>query len=122
MQALESFEEQLAEQIALHHNLYDPGHKYYKNPHVSIKSWQEIAAALQTEPDKCREKWKQLRDRYVRAKKKFNSKSSQPARPARTPPLLKSLSWLDGYVKHRNAVTRYTIEVRDAITSSCAEK
>lgn len=122
MQALESFEEQLAEQIALHHNLYDPGHKYYKNPHVSIKSWQEIAAALQTEPDKCREKWKQLRDRYVRAKKKFNSKSSQPARPARTPPLLKSLSWLDGYVKHRNAVTRYTIEVRDAITSSWAEK
>lgn len=122
MAALESFEEQLAEQIALHHNLYDPGHKYYKNPHVSIKSWQEIAAALQTEPDKCREKWKQLRDRYVRAKKKFTSKSGQPARPARTPPLLKSLSWLDGYVKHRNAVTRYTIEVRDAITSSCAEK
>ncbi|XP_026016016.1 transcription factor Adf-1-like [Astatotilapia calliptera] len=120
MQALESFEEQLAEQIALHHNLYDPGHKYYKNPHVSIKSWQEIAAALQTEPDKCREKWKQLRDRYVRAKKKFNSKSSQPARPARTPPLLKSLSWLDGYVKHRNAVTRYTIESPEDFSSSPA--
>lgn len=121
MAALDRFDEQLAEQVVLYPNLYDPGHKFYKNQQVNLTSWREIALKLDIDAEKCRYKWKQLRDRFVRASKKAKCCRNGDAGHSKTQPLLESLSWLEDFVKHKTTELSYWTESPECSSSGPRE-
>ncbi|KAL2093116.1 hypothetical protein ACEWY4_010428 [Coilia grayii] len=57
--------------------LYDTRDKYYKDKRVNQRAWEEIATTLnEDDPDKCAKRWKQLRDEFVRSRRKRPSSGS----------------------------------------------
>ena len=69
LQMAEPFEEQLVENVRNYKHLYDTSMALHSAKHASENSWREIATILATDADTCKKKWKQIRDRYVRARK-----------------------------------------------------
>lgn len=109
------FDERLAEEVKQYRHLYDSSTRDYKDSLAAASSWQEIAQTVGLEEQICRVKWKNLRDRYVRAKRKMKPKSGDPS-GAKEPPILQSLSWLSEFVKHRETETNF---LRQKVNTEC---
>ncbi|XP_062381232.1 transcription factor Adf-1-like [Sardina pilchardus] len=93
------FEERLCEEVRRYPHLYNPSLKQYKDLQACNKSWREISQTLGREEFLCRNKWKYLRDRFVKAKKKLRGRSSDDGN---VPRMFSLLSWLTDYVNHRD--------------------
>ncbi|XP_044198911.1 zinc finger protein 345-like isoform X2 [Thunnus albacares] len=93
-----SFEERLCEEIRRYPHLYNSSLKEYKDSQLLLNSWREIAQTLGRDETACRQKWKYLRDRYVRAKRKLKGRNGRVAYP---PPIITKLDWLADFIKHR---------------------
>lgn len=74
------------------HNVAD---RDYKSKETTAHSGRKIGRILEEDPNRCREKWKQLRDKFARLKKRIKTKSRDPGPPAHS----LMLSWLEGFVK-----------------------
>lgn len=59
---MEQLEERLADKVSRHKHLCDAIDKYYKYQEITANSWREIGKTLEKDPDRCKEKWKQLQD------------------------------------------------------------
>ncbi|XP_028426300.1 zinc finger protein 37-like isoform X2 [Perca flavescens] len=94
-----SFEEQLCEEVRRYPHLYDRSVKECNDSQMTLNSWQQIAQTLGKSETACRQKWKSVRDRYVRAKKKLEGGSSKTGRIAY---IISMLDWLSGFIKHRS--------------------
>ncbi|XP_062274728.1 uncharacterized protein LOC133980142 isoform X2 [Scomber scombrus] len=104
---MNTFEKQLAEIIHEHPNLYDQSRRDYKDNLKAYMSWKEIALAMGKSEEAVKLKWKNLRDKFCKAKKRM-AKRNQPLltddensveRPV--PVLYNQLAWLTPYVKPR---------------------
>ncbi|XP_045072080.1 zinc finger protein 585A-like isoform X2 [Coregonus clupeaformis] len=100
------FEENLIEEVRRYTNLYNTSLKDYKDFTMTNNSWKEIAQTLRVEEQICRTKWKNLRDRYVRLRRKMKGKSGDAASGIQ-PQILTTLSWLSGFIKHKETESNY---------------
>ncbi|KAG8127512.1 hypothetical protein E2320_014468, partial [Naja naja] len=72
----------------------------------------EIGRTLEEDPNRGREKWKQLRDNFVRLTKRMKTKSRDPGPPAHCI----MLSWLEGLIK--NWETQANVNEQDSLDSA----
>lgn len=93
------FEERLCEEVRRYPLLYNPTLKEYKEIQACNNAWREISEAVGREEILCRNKWKYLRDRFVKAKKKLRGRKADSGN---VPRMFSLLSWLTDYVSHRD--------------------
>ncbi|XP_058026775.1 zinc finger protein 354C-like isoform X2 [Ahaetulla prasina] len=93
---MEQLEERLAREVRRYQPLHDVTDRDCKSQEATAHSWREIGRTLEEDPNRCSEKWKQLRDEFVRLKKRMKTKSRDPGLPAHSI----MLSWLEEFVKH----------------------
>ncbi|XP_070822369.1 uncharacterized protein [Chaetodon trifascialis] len=100
-------EKKLADLIREHPNLYDQTRRDYKDNLRGHLSWKEIADSMGKSEEEVKLKWKNLRDKFCKAKKRMAKRSfplltdddSPAERPV--PVLFSQLAWLSVYVKPR---------------------
>ncbi|XP_062847653.1 uncharacterized protein LOC134310067 [Trichomycterus rosablanca] len=66
----------------------------------------------------CKKAWKNIRDRYVKAKKKSHGRSGDPGGNKHVSPILVELGWLSQFVKHRSTDTNLEREAENTELSS----
>ncbi|XP_017274174.1 uncharacterized protein LOC108237339 [Kryptolebias marmoratus] len=99
---MDEFEEQLAEAVRKHSHLYNCSNQTYKDIQMAKNSWMEIAQLLCTEETVCRKRWRALRDKFAKAKRRVQKRTSRrPYGKKSVPELYTALQWLDVYVKNR---------------------
>ncbi|XP_028426304.1 zinc finger and SCAN domain-containing protein 12-like isoform X2 [Perca flavescens] len=89
------FEKELCEEVRRYPQLYDSSK--YRGHRTTSNAWQQIAQTLGRSELICRQKWKCLRDRYVKAKKKLKGGSGKASRSA-TAYIISMLDWLSGFI------------------------
>ncbi|XP_074522216.1 uncharacterized protein LOC141787593 [Halichoeres trimaculatus] len=113
---MNAMEKKLADLIREHPNLYDKSRRDYKDSLKGHVSWKEIADNMGKSEEEVKLKWKNLRDKFCKAKKRMAKRSfpaltdeENPAdRPV--PALYHQLGWLSAYVKPRAGAMRETDE------------
>lgn len=98
---MDSFQAKLAKQVRQYKHLYDPSSRDYRDIDMAMYAWNEIATTLGKDEAFCRKVWKNMRDRFVRAKKKIYVKTSHRRRIRLIPTILIELDWLSQFTKHR---------------------
>ncbi|XP_042269196.1 uncharacterized protein LOC122988384 [Thunnus albacares] len=104
---MNTFEKKLADMIHEHPNLYDQSRRDYKDNLKAHVSWKEIAESMGKSEEAVKLKWKNLRDKFCKAKKRMAKRNVPPLtddenpveRPV--PVLYNQLAWLTAYVKPR---------------------
>lgn len=104
------------EEVRKHNNLYDSSSMLYKDGPMTHNSWSEISRNTGLDVAECMKRWKNLRDKYVRRRKKKAAKS-EPG-PQRVPPYYSFMAWLEPYVKHRKGDSSYQETVRVVLMSN----
>ncbi|XP_071652264.1 uncharacterized protein [Temnothorax longispinosus] len=84
--------------------LWDFKNKEYRDNVVKKKLWCQVAQELNVTDEFVKNRWRQLRDRYIKEKKKSVTKSGQAAHHFFPWPLMASLSFLSDVVEPRNFV------------------
>lgn len=97
---MHDIEERLVEEIRKYEHLYDSSSPDYKDSQMVADAWCEISEAVGLSVTECTKRWKNLRDKYVRLRKKqaLNGDIGRKKVPA----FYLCLSWLAPYVKHRD--------------------
>lgn len=107
---MNTVEKKLADLIRDHPNLYDQSRRDYKDNLKGHLSWTEIADGMGKSEEEVKLKWKNLRDKFCKAKKRAANKRSGPPPPPvddegpaerPVPALLGQLAWLGAHVKPR---------------------
>lgn len=104
---MNTFEKKLADMIHEHPHLYDQSRRDYKDNLKTHMSWKEIALAMGMSEEAVKLKWKNLRDKFCKAKKRMAKRNPLPLtddeNPAErpVPVLYNQLVWLTAYVKPR---------------------
>ncbi|XP_037650452.1 uncharacterized protein LOC119503033 [Sebastes umbrosus] len=104
---MNTVEKKLADLIREHPNLYDQSRRDYKDNLKGHLSWRDIADSMGKSEEEVKLKWKNLRDKFCKAKKRLAKRSfslladddNPLERPV--PVLYHQLAWLSGYVKPR---------------------
>ncbi|XP_034437398.1 uncharacterized protein LOC117759405 [Hippoglossus hippoglossus] len=105
---MNAVERRLAELVHERPNLYDQSRQDYKDAVKGHESWGEVAGAMGRPEYEVRIKWKNLRDKFCKAKKRMTRRNcplldeeenGAVERPA--PALLHQLLWLSDFVKPR---------------------
>lgn len=102
---MNTVEKKLADLIREHPNLYDQSRQDYKDNMKGHTSWKEIADNMGKTEEEVKLKWKNLRDKFCKAKKRMAKRNlprltddeNPVERPV--PVLYNQLSWLNAYVK-----------------------
>nr|XP_033485995.1 glycoprotein gp100-like [Epinephelus lanceolatus] len=68
--------------------------------------WRQISGNIGLDMADCLKRWKNLRDKYVRLRKKLASRSGDPG-GKKVPTFYTFLSWLAPHVKHRETESNY---------------
>lgn len=97
---MEQIEERLITEVKKYEHLYNSSCKDYKDSKISYNSWREIAHNIGLDATECMKRWKNLRDKYVRRRRKMACRSEDPDE-RRAPAFYAHLSWLEPHVKHR---------------------
>ncbi|XP_054475341.1 uncharacterized protein LOC129107807 [Anoplopoma fimbria] len=98
-------EKKLADLIREHPNLYDQSRRDYKDNLKGHLSWRDIADNMGKSEEEVKLKWKNLRDKFCKAKKRLakrhlpllTDEENPVERPV--PVLYNQLAWLSAYVK-----------------------
>ncbi|XP_070762437.1 transcription factor Adf-1-like [Enoplosus armatus] len=103
---MNTIEKKLADLIRDHPNLYDQTRRDYKDNLKGHLSWKEIADNMGKPEEEVKLKWKNLRDKFCKAKKRMAKRNfpltddeNPVERPV--PVLYNQLAWLSHYVKPR---------------------
>ncbi|XP_029971093.1 uncharacterized protein LOC115405610 [Salarias fasciatus] len=97
---MEQIEERLITEVRKYEHLYNSSCRDYKDSKMTYNSWREIAHGIGLDAAECMKRWKNLRDKYVRRRKKMACRS-EDADDRRAPAFYEYLSWLEPHVKHR---------------------
>ncbi|XP_073320693.1 uncharacterized protein [Pagrus major] len=104
---MNTVEKKLADLIRQHPNLYDQSRRDYKDNMKGHVSWKEIAENMGKSEEELKLKWKNLRDKFCKAKKRMAKRNfsllTDDENPVERPiPVLyNQLAWLSAYVKPR---------------------
>ncbi|XP_056447321.1 LIM domain-binding protein 3-like [Gadus chalcogrammus] len=99
-------QELLSEAVRQYEHLYNPSLDGYKDTQMCSNSWDEIASNMGMPVGVCVNKWKSIRDKYVREKKAMQSRSGDAGGKGVSPWFI-SLSWLGVHIKHRATCSNY---------------
>uniref|UniRef100_A0A1A8DXG0 Transcription factor Adf-1 n=1 Tax=Nothobranchius kadleci TaxID=1051664 RepID=A0A1A8DXG0_NOTKA len=97
----------LAELIREHPNLYDHSRLDYKESFKGHLSWNEIAVAMEKSDEEVTLIWKNLRDKFSKAKKRLVKRTSHRPNDNGSqvenlvPELFHQMAWLSAFVQHR---------------------
>ncbi|XP_078107051.1 uncharacterized protein LOC144518321 isoform X2 [Sander vitreus] len=104
---MNTIEKKLADLIREHPNLYDQSRRDYKDNLKGHLSWRDIADDMGKSEEEVKLKWKNLRDKFCKAKKRMAKRSSplltgdENLVEKPVPVLYHQLAWLSAYVKPR---------------------
>lgn len=104
-------EKKLAHLVRQHPNLYNHARQDYKDNlrgHLSLK---EIAGNMGKTEDEVKLIWKNLRDKFCKAKRRMGSRRRDSLLERPGPVLLVQLSWLNPFIKPKGTVLGETHEV-----------
>ncbi|XP_055076355.2 uncharacterized protein [Misgurnus anguillicaudatus] len=104
---MDQVEERLAEEVRKYVHLYDTTSSHYKDAQMASNSWREIVENMGLEKTECLKRWKNMRDKFVRLRKKLGSARSGDPGGKKVPALYIFLSWLEPHVKHRQTESNY---------------
>lgn len=96
-----ALDERLCEVVRRYPHIYNSSLKGHKDVLRCTETWKEIAQTLGKDESFCRQRWKYLRDRYVKAKRKTGGKGGDASGSDRSPHIMTMLSWLSSFVRHR---------------------
>lgn len=103
---MEQFEERLIAEVRKYEHLYNSSCKDYKDSKISYNSWREIGHNIGMDATDCMKRWKNLRDKYVRRRRKMACRSGDPEGRS-APAFYAHLSWLEPHVKHREKESKF---------------
>lgn len=95
---MSNFERTLSENVRRHRIIYDPNLHDHGDLELTQNAWNDISAATGKNEAVCRKAWKNLRDKFVRIKRKIHTSSKDPGSYRK---IVAELGWLCQYVKHR---------------------
>ncbi|CAK6979878.1 transcription factor Adf-1-like [Scomber scombrus] len=90
---MDQVEERLIEEVRRYEHLYNSSSKNYKDSQMANNSWREISNNTGVAVVDCMKRWKNLRDKYVRLRKKHSRRSGDPG-GQKVPAFYHFLSWL----------------------------
>ncbi|KAF4518813.1 hypothetical protein B566_EDAN008142 [Ephemera danica] len=96
----------LIEAVKGHPVLYDPSITGYKDHRTKESMWEIVGAEVDGLSDDCRNRWRALRDRFVREKKALllgQKESTFTGRKPKTWPLIDAMSFLWEFIMHRSS-------------------
>ncbi|XP_038058020.1 uncharacterized protein LOC119729508 [Patiria miniata] len=103
--------------------LYDPTARNYRDPEIVTDAWREIAKAIgANEWTECKERWRKLRDAYVKVKKSSTYQPIGNKKPI-TWVHYEDMSFLADHIKHRGNEKRGTkrsLDVEDEMQDASA--
>ncbi|KAG5269777.1 hypothetical protein AALO_G00206000 [Alosa alosa] len=97
---MHDIEERLVEEIRKYEHLYDSSSPDYKDSQMVADAWCEISEIVGLSVTECTKRWKNLRDKYVRLRKRHATNGDIGRK--KVPAFYLCLSWLAPYVKHRD--------------------
>nr|XP_039250081.1 transcription factor Adf-1-like [Styela clava] len=113
-----SFEELLINEMKSRPCLYDMSRHDYRDVNIKSNNWAEIGALLHVTGQQAREKWKALRDRFVKMKNKNEStmKSGAPGGVSTNKwHLFEHMTFLDSFVQHRKTSSNLELVTLSAV-------
>ncbi|XP_029372282.1 uncharacterized protein LOC115052351 [Echeneis naucrates] len=99
-------EKRLIEEVRKYEHLYNSSSPHYKDCQMTQNSWREISRKIGLDLVDCLKRWKNLRDKYVRLRKKLAIRRGEPG-GGKVPAFYNRLSWLAPHVKHREMESIY---------------
>ncbi|KAL1516311.1 hypothetical protein ABEB36_000230 [Hypothenemus hampei] len=102
---MNNFEELLISYVEQSPHLYNKSLKDYKDEGMKQNTWTSIAIKLESEPEKVKKRWENLRNNFVRAYRTYNEKlpSSSAAVEKRITFLyFRAMLWLAPYIRKEN--------------------
>ncbi|CAM4310221.1 unnamed protein product [Leuciscus chuanchicus] len=103
---MDQVEERLIEEVRKYDHLYNSSSAHYKDCQMANNSWKEIAQNVGLDVTDCMKRWKNLRDKFVRLRKKLAPRSGDPG-GKKVPAFYHFLSWLAPHVKHRETESNF---------------
>ncbi|XP_067223548.1 uncharacterized protein [Chanodichthys erythropterus] len=94
---MNNFEKIVADKVRQHRYLYDPKMRDHADIQMIKDAWKEIAVATGKDEVDCRKAWKNLRDKFVRIKKRVYTRNIESSPYT----IMTELGWLCQFVKHR---------------------
>lgn len=107
---MDQADERIIEEVRKYDHLYNSSSRHYKDCQMANNSWREISHNTGLEVAECMKKWKNLRDKYVRLRKKMATRSGDPG-GQKVPAFYHFMSWLAPHVKHRETDSNYEAKV-----------
>ncbi|CAH2012423.1 unnamed protein product [Acanthoscelides obtectus] len=100
---LASADEILIRTVEQYPCLYDHEHKDFKDFQIRENCWNDIASALGKRPDECKSRWKNIRDNFLKHKRKqkIGTGSAASAKPPKWA-LFEYLKFLDNVKSERH--------------------
>ncbi|XP_050064617.1 uncharacterized protein LOC126553509 [Aphis gossypii] len=99
--------------------IYDSSHKQHKDNYVKDNIWKNISGEVGRSIDDCRKRWKNIRDTYLKQKKKLPTGS---AAPHKKPRYTMNLSFLDTFEYERSTITNMGINDADTSNASTTDE
>ncbi|XKL60793.1 hypothetical protein PGB90_007850 [Kerria lacca] len=81
--------------------IYDQKHENYKDMKLKEETWNTIGATINVKPPDAKNRWRNLRDRYVREKKMLLTEGEEVYRRHEVWPYLEDMSFLWDLIVHR---------------------
>ncbi|MED6261058.1 hypothetical protein ATANTOWER_000295 [Ataeniobius toweri] len=103
-------EQKLADLVREHPNLYDQSRRDYRNSVKGHLAWKEIGAAMGRSEEEVKLLWKNLRDKFCKARKRLvrrqfpQQDESDIPWEMQVPGLFSQMAWLTAHVKLRAEV------------------
>ncbi|XP_062249660.1 uncharacterized protein LOC133958731 [Platichthys flesus] len=101
-----NIEERLVEEFRRYEHLYNQSTSTYKDAQMTANSRSEISAAFGLDVQECIQRWRRIRDRFVRVKNTTEG-SSDDAEGQKYPAFFISRSWLLPHIKHSETTSNY---------------
>ncbi|KAG1666374.1 Cyclin-C [Nymphon striatum] len=111
------FDDLLIKEVKKYPNLYDNTCLDYKDSYKKELAWQNLADALGQSASACQQRWKVLRERYVREKKQLDIPwSANHCRIIKHPwPYMDQMCFLNSYIRHRNRSIKNNIDFPEIV-------
>lgn len=108
-------EEKLILEVQEHKVLYDPNHRFYKDMGKKEYTWTKVAQAMGVSVEHCKNKWRGLRDSFVKSRKKLGQQGGSEDGAVKEWKYEKNMSFLIPHIVPRSSKAKLALAVRTLI-------
>lgn len=101
------FDDVLIREVQKYSHLYDITSKNYRDSRMSEISWMSIAETCGRSSKECKDRWRYLRDQYVKRRKTFDENGLEFSGKRHKWKHFDALNFLSVFIKHRVNETLY---------------